>query len=103
MKVPNQSENIMRQSFYIAKSAAQNEASVISSNWIPPHRIVRVEKVGRVGRVVPAPVFTSLPDLTMETCCTHWNSATGGTGCASYEGPCPSNTFTVECGANGCW
>jgi hypothetical protein len=37
------------------------------------------------------------------TCCTHWNTSTGGTGCATYEGACPDNTFTVECGASGCW
>lgn len=40
------------------------------------------------------------------TCCTHWNSSTGGTGCASHddsEGSCPKDTFQVDCGANGCW
>ena len=37
------------------------------------------------------------------TCCTHWNSSTGGTGCASFEGSCPDNTFSVNCGENGCW
>jgi len=36
-------------------------------------------------------------------CCTHWNTSTGGTGCATYPDQCPSNTFTVECGADGCW
>ncbi|WP_282610500.1 hypothetical protein [Pelagibius sp. Alg239-R121] len=40
------------------------------------------------------------------TCCTHWNSSTGGTGCATHddsEGSCPKDTFQVDCGANGCW
>ena len=37
------------------------------------------------------------------TCCTHWNSSTGGTGCASFEGSCPDNQFEVECGSSGCW
>ena len=36
-------------------------------------------------------------------CCTHWNSSTGGTGCATYPDTCPDNTFTVECGDDGCW
>lgn len=36
-------------------------------------------------------------------CCTHWNTQTGGTGCATYPDSCPSNTFTVECGKDGCW
>lgn len=37
------------------------------------------------------------------TCCTHWNTSTGGTGCASFPDSCPSGQFEVSCGANGCW
>lgn len=37
------------------------------------------------------------------TCCTHWNTSTGGTGCASFPDSCPAGQFEVNCGANGCW
>ena len=61
----------------------------------------------RKGRVVPRRSILKAPGGTVAlTCCTHWNSQTGGTGCATYddsEGSCPSNTFQVECGSGGCW
>lgn len=37
------------------------------------------------------------------TCCTHWNTSTGGTGCASFPDECPSGQFKVDCGPKGCW
>ncbi|MBL1274550.1 MAG: hypothetical protein COB30_000520 [Ectothiorhodospiraceae bacterium] len=36
-------------------------------------------------------------------CCTNWNTATGGTGCATYPDSCDSNQFEVTCGGDGCW
>lgn len=61
----------------------------------------------RKGRVVPRNSILKAPGGTVAlTCCTHWNSQSGGTGCATYddsEGSCPSETFQVDCGANGCW
>lgn len=37
------------------------------------------------------------------TCCTNWNTSTGGTGCATFPDSCPSDQFQVDCGADGCW
>ncbi len=37
------------------------------------------------------------------TCCTKWNTQSGGTGCASFEDSCPGDQFQVECGDSGCW
>lgn len=37
------------------------------------------------------------------TCCTNWNTATGGTGCASFSDSCPSDQFEVTCKGNGCF
>jgi hypothetical protein len=57
-----------------------------------------------VGHVVIAPKLKLKSSGPMEvTCCTHWNTSTGGTGCATYPDTCPDNTFTVECGDDGCW
>ena len=59
------------------------------------------------GRLVPQGTrFKTRGRSEPLTCCTHWNSSTGGTGCASHddsEGSCPSDSFQVDCGANGCW
>ena len=56
------------------------------------------------GRLVPGnPKFTAIGGNVAAVCCTHWNSSTGGTGCATYPDQCPDNTFTVECGSDGCW
>lgn len=61
----------------------------------------------RKGKLVPHKSILKAPGGTVAlTCCTHWNTQSGGTGCASYddsEGSCPSDTFQVDCGANGCW
>jgi hypothetical protein len=54
------------------------------------------------ARLVPAGAKLTI-GTAGATCCTHWNTSTGGTGCATYEGACPDNTFTVECKADGCW
>jgi hypothetical protein len=37
------------------------------------------------------------------TCCTNWNTSTGGTGCATFPDTCPADQFEVDCGASGCW
>lgn len=42
-------------------------------------------------------------DTKGSVCCTHWNTSTGGTGCASFPDECPSGQFKVDCGAKGCW
>lgn len=57
------------------------------------------------GRLVPSnPQFKAKgAGGTGVVCCTHWNTSTGGTGCATYPDSCPDNTFTVECGNDGCW
>jgi hypothetical protein len=49
------------------------------------------------------PKFTSIGGNQGVVCCTHWNTSTGGTGCATFPDQCPSDTFTVECGDDGCW
>jgi hypothetical protein len=55
------------------------------------------------GKLVPGrPKFMTLA-ASKVVCCTHWNTSTGGTGCATYPDICPDNTFTVECGDDGCW
>ncbi|HMQ57110.1 MAG TPA: hypothetical protein PKE65_01030 [Rhizobiaceae bacterium] len=58
---------------------------------------------GRAKLVPQSQQLKAAGGTTAATCCTHWNTSTGGTGCATYEGSCPSNTFEVECGATGCW
>jgi len=64
---------------------------------------LRVVAPGK-GRLVPGhPKFTAIGGSVAAVCCTHWNTSTGGTGCATYPDQCPDNTFTVECGADGCW
>ncbi len=59
------------------------------------------------GRLVPkGSSFKARGGHSALTCCTHWNTQSGGTGCATYddsEGSCPGNTFQVECGSSGCW
>ncbi len=59
------------------------------------------------GRVVPRGTILKAPGGTLAlTCCTHWNTQSGGTGCASFddsEEQCPADTFQVECGSSGCW
>lgn len=61
----------------------------------------------RKGKLVPQKSILKAPGGTVAlTCCTHWNTQSGGTGCASYddsEGSCPSDTFQVDCGPTGCW
>jgi len=37
------------------------------------------------------------------TCCTNWNTQTGGTGCATYTDQCDRGQFRVDCGPTGCW
>jgi hypothetical protein len=57
-----------------------------------------------VGHLVVHPKLKLKSSGPLEvTCCTHWNTSTGGTGCATYPDTCPDNTFTVECGDDGCW
>ena len=70
--------------------------------------VVKLKKTGLKkvapdrSRLVPGnPQFSAIGSAAV--CCTHWNTSTGGTGCATYEGECPANTFTVECKADGCW
>jgi len=56
------------------------------------------------GRLITNPQFkVKESGGTEAVCCTSWNTSTGGTGCATYEDSCPDNTFTVECGKDGCW
>ena len=42
-------------------------------------------------------------DTAEVTCCTNWNTSTGGTGCATFPDECPAGQFKVDCGPNGCW
>ena len=49
------------------------------------------------------PKFTAIGGPQGVVCCTHWNTSTGGTGCATFPDQCPSDQFTVECGDDGCW
>lgn len=58
------------------------------------------------GRLVPQGSKFTAGGYSKLTCCTNWNTQTGGTGCATYddsEGSCPAETFQVDCGKNGCW
>jgi hypothetical protein len=61
---------------------------------IPPTRAVRVSPPG--GLATPT-------RGSAVTCCTNWNTSTGGTGCATYPDTCPDNQFQVDCGPTGCW
>ena len=49
------------------------------------------------GRLVPqGSSFKARGGYSKLTCCTHWNTQSGGTGCATYddsEGLCPGETF----------
>lgn len=57
------------------------------------------------GRLVPRnqQFKVKRPGGAEVVCCTHWNTAKGGTGCAIYADSCPDDAFTVECGRTGCW
>lgn len=57
------------------------------------------------GRVVPAGTKLKMSGKNSGiTCCTHWNTSTGGTGCSTQPGDeCPGGQFKVDCGPSGCW
>lgn len=57
------------------------------------------------GRLVPSKRRLKVKGSgdTEAVCCTHWNTSSGGTGCATYPDSCPDDTFTVKCGKDGCW
>ena len=76
------------------KQQAQVKTQTMQLRSVAPNR----------GQLVRGnPRFTSIGGNASVVCCTHWNTATGGTGCATYPDQCPAPLFTVECKADGCW
>ena len=100
---------------FVQTGSAQNTSTRVQTQQqqivVQPQIMQRVlRKVspqrGRLVRRGSASSFASNGGPQELTCCTHWNTQSGGTGCASYDdsdGMCPDNTFQVDCGPTGCW
>ena len=92
-------------SFTLAPAARSQtmRAPVPSTSPATPTKLRTISP--QKGRMVRPPKVDSLKGggVSRATCCTHWNTSTGGTGCATYPDTCPDNTFTVDCGPTGCW
>ena len=90
---------------YHASSALGKRCIKLSSSKHRGKKIVRkFRKVSpQRGRLVKKKFGFKARGGAAATCCTHWNTSTGGTGCATYPDSCPDNTFTVSCGKTGCW
>lgn len=81
-------------------SAAETKSQSYKEGSEPKE--LRTVAPDRARFVFIKPKFTSGGPAAV-TCCTNWNSSTGGTGCASFEDSCPDDQFQVDCGDDGCW
>lgn len=93
------------QSAVVGDAAAQErtttEKSTMEKTYTASDKKMHTVSPERARMVV---LKLKAPDGTSETtCCTNWNSSTGGTGCATFPDECPAGQFKVECGASGCW
>ena len=83
-----------------ATTVAMHQASSADRQGVTP--VAAKKLVTKYGKKPLG--FKALGASVAITCCTHWNSSTGGTGCSPQPGDeCPGGQFKVDCDSSGCW
>ena len=97
---------ITGQAGVVKDAAAQERTTATESTMMEKTSSASTDKMRTVAPSKAHMVVLKLKaagGTTETTCCTNWNTSTGGTGCATFPDECPAGQFKVDCGANGCW
>lgn len=95
------------QSGVIKDAAAQEKTTTTESTTMEKSTSASTDK--QLRTIAPSKAYMvklklkDRDDDAAVTCCTNWNTSTGGTGCATFPDECPAGQFKVDCGPKGCW